>query len=161
MMETAQFVARSQRRMTEDEIAAMLGTGVAYAGRVAGPSVQLELLEVDSGSGYGYSGPNELRDSTRSGWTVIFRRQLQDFLPFLYYAFWLRAGDTGQGAARKIRVEFEIRNEANSIARTFFRWAATLRYSAGPPLHLDCLLAIGASSMLASSTECVLRLRKT
>ena len=124
ILEIAQFAARSQRNPSADDFRRVLHATTSYTNRVIGSAIMLGLIEVFEKDVYQYIGPSELETSSMDGWSYVFRLQLQNSIPFLYFTFWISAGDTASGAARKTCVEFDISNKPDSVRRTFCRWGA-------------------------------------
>ena len=124
IVEIAQFAALSQREPSDEEFKRVLNATASYTQRVVTSACILGFIERTEEGPYRYIGPSELATSGMGGWSQLFRLKLQDFLPFLYFAFWISAGDTSTGAARKTCVEFSVSNNPDSVGRTFYRWGA-------------------------------------
>ncbi|MCY3959514.1 MAG: hypothetical protein OXG65_14655 [Chloroflexi bacterium] len=124
IIEIAQFTARSRRSPTAQDYRKILDSTASYTNRVIASAKLLGFIEEDKNAGHRYVGPSELETSSIDGWPLLFRLRLQDFIPFMYFAFWISAGDSAVGAARKTCVEFEISNASESVRRTFYRWGS-------------------------------------
>lgn len=124
IVEISHFAARSHRDLSAEDFKTVLDATTSYTRRVVTSAVTLEFIEPGKDGVYRYVGPPDLKMSGLDGWPHLFRQQLQDFVPFLYFAFWISAGDTAAGAARKTCVEFGISNDSDSVRRTFYRWGS-------------------------------------
>ena len=124
IVEISQFAARSQRDSSTQDFQKVLDASKSYSGRVIASAVTLGFIEHTKDGLHRYVGPPELEVSKLDGWPHLFRLQLQKSIPFLYFAFWISAGDTASGAARKTCVEFDISTNPESVRRTFYKWGA-------------------------------------
>ena len=157
IVEIAHFTARSRSNPSTSDFAGVLEAGDPYTKRVINSAITLGFIERLAENRYKYAGPSELTNSGLDGHPHLFRLQLQSFLPFLYFAFWISAGDTAAGAARKTCVEFDISNSSESVRRTFYRWGKygqVLKGSSNSPV-------ISASEWTLATLGFIDKLRKS